>query len=80
MMIFFNNNEDIHTATARKVFHVPDNEEVNSNLRRKAKAVNFGIIYGISNFGLAENLDISMTEANEFINNYLEEYQHLLYF
>ena len=73
----FNNNEDIHTATARKVFHVPDNEEVNSNLRRKAKAVNFGIIYGISDWGLSEQLEISIKESREIILSFYENFPEI---
>lgn len=69
----FNNDIDIHTKTASDIFKVgPDS--VDSNMRRIAKAVNFGIIYGISSYGLAENLEIPMVEAKEFIDNYLKEY------
>ena len=69
----FRNNIDIHTKTAMDVFHVgPD--EVTSNMRRQAKAVNFGIIYGISDYGLSQNLDITRKEAGIFIDRYLESY------
>lgn len=68
----FCHNQDIHTATAAQVFKVPI-DEVNSELRGRAKAVNFGIIYGISPFGLAKNLHISPKEAGEYIDNYLKE-------
>lgn len=68
----FCHNQDIHTATAAQVFKVPI-YEVNSELRGRAKAVNFGIIYGISAFGLAKNLHISPKEAGEYIDNYLRE-------
>lgn len=68
----FCHNQDIHTATAAQVFKVPI-DEVNSELRGRAKAVNFGIIYGISAFGLAKNLHISPKEAGEYIDNYLRE-------
>jgi len=73
--------KDIHTATASKVFGVPL-EEVDRDMRSKAKAVNFGIIYGQGAFGLAQNLNISRTEAKEIIDNYftqfpkLKAYQH----
>ncbi len=69
----FNNNDDIHTKTAMDVFKV-QKEEVTKNMRRQAKAVNFGILYGISSFGLAEDLGISVKEAKEFINKYFETY------
>ncbi len=68
----FLNNQDIHAATAAQVFKVPI-EEVTPQMRSRAKAVNFGIIYGISAFGLAKNLHISPKEAGEYINNYLTE-------
>ena len=65
----FNNHEDIHTMTASHVFHVPV-EEVTPELRRNAKAVNFGIVYGISAFGLGEDLNISRKEAESYIKEY----------
>lgn len=65
----FNTGADIHSATASKVFHVPI-EDVTPTMRRNAKAVNFGIIYGISAFGLSEDLNISRKEAKEFIDEY----------
>jgi len=69
----FKKGEDIHTKTASDIFKVPlDN--VTSNQRRVAKAVNFGIIYGISSFGLSENVGVSTKEAKEFIDTYLETY------
>lgn len=68
----FTNNEDIHKKTAAEVFKV-NIEEVDSQLRSKAKAVNFGVIYGISGFGLSKNLGISQNEAKEYIDAYLEE-------
>lgn len=70
----FRQAKDIHAATASKVFHVPL-EEVDSGLRRKAKAVNFGIIYGISSFGLGQDLDITRKEAQQYIDQYFETYQ-----
>ena len=69
----FLNNVDIHTKTASDIFN-KSIDEVTSNDRRIAKAVNFGIIYGISKYGLSENLKISTTEADEFIKNYLNTY------
>lgn len=65
----FNRGDDIHAITASKVFNVPL-EDVTSLMRRNAKAVNFGIIYGISAFGLSEDLSISRKEAKEFIEQY----------
>ncbi len=69
----FNSNIDIHTKTAMDVFHIPQ-EEVDSDKRRKAKTVNFGIVYGISDFGLAEQLGITRKEASEFISSYYASY------
>lgn len=68
----FCNEQDIHAATAAQVFKVPI-EKVTSELRGRAKAVNFGIIYGISAFGLSKNLHISPKEAGEYIDSYLKE-------
>ncbi len=65
----YRENRDIHRATAAKVFHTPY-EEVTSLQRRNAKAVNFGIVYGISSFGLSQNLSISRAEAKEYIEAY----------
>lgn len=65
----YRENRDIHRATAAKVFHTPY-EEVTSLQRRNAKAVNFGIVYGISSFGLSQNLSISRSEAKEYIEEY----------
>jgi DNA polymerase-1 len=70
----FKNGEDIHTQTAVKIFNVsPD--KVDNNMRRMAKAVNFGIIYGISPFGLSKNIGISLKEAKEFIDHYFSLYK-----
>ncbi|WP_147532594.1 DNA polymerase I [Bacillus marasmi] len=69
----FNAGLDIHTKTAMDVFHVSA-EEVTSNMRRQAKAVNFGIIYGISDYGLSQSLGITRKEAGLFIERYLESY------
>lgn len=65
--------EDIHKITASQVFHVPL-EEVDAQLRRNAKAVNFGIVYGISSFGLSQDLSISRKEAGAYIEKYFETY------
>ncbi len=73
MLDAFNNGLDVHKATAAKVFHVPL-EEITSDMRRKAKTVNFGIIYGVSAFGLAAQLAISRTEAKEIIDQYFVEF------
>ncbi len=72
----FIKGEDIHTATAAKVFAVQP-EEVDREMRSKAKAVNFGIIYGVSAFGLSQNINISRTEAKEIIDTYFEKYPKL---
>ncbi|KGP71720.1 DNA polymerase I [Pontibacillus yanchengensis] len=69
----FNDNEDIHTKTAMDVFHV-DKDEVTDQMRRQAKAVNFGIVYGISDYGLSQSLGITRKEAKKFIDRYLESY------
>ncbi len=74
MIQAFNNDEDIHTQVASKVFNIPM-EEVTKEQRTKAKAVNFGIVYGISDFGLSEQLKIPRKEAKQYIEQYLEKYQ-----
>ncbi|MDE7071415.1 MAG: DNA polymerase I [Clostridia bacterium] len=73
MIEAFNNGVDIHRTTAGKVFGVPF-EMVTEEMRRQAKAVNFGIIYGISDFGLSEDLGVSVYQAREFINSYFATY------
>lgn len=73
MIKAFNSDADIHTICASQVFKVPI-EEVSKQLRSKAKAVNFGIVYGISEFGLAEQIDIKRNEAKEYIEQYLQTY------
>lgn len=70
----FIDGEDIHAATARRVFGLPDNEPVSSEYRRQAKAVNFGIVYGISDYGLSQNLNIARKDAKQFIDRYFEKY------
>ena len=69
----FKDGCDIHSKTASDIFDVPI-DAVTKGMRRIAKAVNFGIVYGISGFGLSENIGVSTKEAKEFINNYLETY------
>ena len=69
----FKNDIDIHTKTASDIYHVPI-DQVDKSMRRTAKAVNFGILYGISRFGLSEDLGINIKMAKEFMDNYLETY------
>ncbi|MBM7571951.1 DNA polymerase I [Aquibacillus albus] len=69
----FVNGMDIHTTTAMEVFHV-NKDEVTANMRRHAKAVNFGIVYGISDYGLSQSLGITRKEAKQFIDRYLDSY------
>ena len=69
----FKNNIDIHSLTASEVFGVPI-EDMSQDIRRKAKAINFGIIYGISPFGLSNQLDISRSEASDYIRSYFEKF------
>jgi DNA polymerase-1 len=73
MIEAFRLGQDVHSSTASKVFHVPLNE-VDSEMRRKAKTVNFGIIYGISAFGLAQRIGISRKEATDIIDTYFQEF------
>lgn len=76
MIQAFKSNKDIHTATAAKVYGVAETD-VTKEMRRAAKAVNFGIIYGQTAFGLAGSLGISRTEAKEIIENYFKEYPNI---
>ncbi len=76
MIEAFRLNQDIHAATAAKIFKLPI-EEVSQDMRRKAKTANFGIIYGISTFGLAERMGVSRTEAKELIEGYFETYPNI---
>ena len=69
----FKNDIDIHSLTASEVFGVPI-EDMSQDIRRKAKAINFGIIYGISPFGLSNQLDISRSEASDYIRSYFEKF------
>lgn len=73
MIEAFKNDLDIHSKTASDIFHIPITE-VDKGMRRSAKAVNFGIIYGISSFGLSEDLGINVYEAKDFIDNYLNTF------
>ncbi|HPD43155.1 MAG TPA: DNA polymerase I [Dysgonamonadaceae bacterium] len=73
MVEAFMHDQDIHAATASKIYHVPI-EEVTADMRRKAKTANFGIIYGITPFGLSERLSISRSEAKQLIDEYFETF------
>ncbi|MDN6326762.1 MAG: DNA polymerase I [Alkalibacterium sp.] len=70
----FNDDEDIHNTTAMRVFDVDDASKITPNMRRDAKAVNFGIVYGISDYGLSQNLNITRKEAKEYIDTYFERF------
>ena len=72
----FKNNEDIHSLTASQIFSV-DIKKVNEDQRRKAKAINFGIIYGISQYGLAKQINVSNYEAEEFLNAYFVKFPEI---
>ena len=72
----FKNNEDIHTLTASQVFDV-ELKKVDQDMRRKAKAINFGIIYGISQYGLAKQINVSNHDANEFLNAYFSRFPEI---
>ena len=72
----FSNNEDIHSLTASQVFNV-DIKKVDQDMRRKAKAINFGIIYGISQYGLAKQINVSNHEADEFLNAYFLKFPEI---
>lgn len=74
LLAAFRSDEDVHRRTAAEIFHVPP-DEVTSELRARAKAVNFGIIYGISGFGLAKGVGVSRQEAEAFIDAYFAQYQ-----
>jgi len=72
MIEAFKNNTDIHTSTASKIFHVENLSEVTTEQRRKAKTANFGIIYGISAYGLSQRLNIPRAEAKQLIDEYFK--------
>ncbi|EPZ55762.1 DNA polymerase A family protein [[Clostridium] sordellii ATCC 9714] len=76
MIDAFNHDIDIHTKTASQVFGI-DINDVTSEQRSAAKAVNFGIVYGISDFGLSQNLKIPVKEAKTYIDNYLNTYEDI---
>jgi DNA polymerase-1 len=76
MINSFKSGEDLHSSTAAKIYGIT-NEEVTKDQRRIAKAVNFGIVYGMSPWGLAEELHISTFEANDFINRYFSIYPEI---
>ena len=73
MLDSFRNNEDIHKRTASEIFGV-EISDVDSQMRRRAKTINFGLLYGMSSFGLSNQLEVSRTEADIFLNNYFERY------
>ncbi len=70
----FLEGQDIHASTAMRVFGIEKAEDVTPNMRRQAKAVNFGIVYGISDYGLSQNLGISRKAAQQYIDTYFEKY------
>lgn len=74
LLEIFMGDEDVHSTTAVRIFDLKDTSEVTANMRRDAKAVNFGVIYGISDYGLSQNLDISRAEAKEYIDTYFERF------
>ena len=73
----FKSGYDIHAHTAMRIFHLDSPDEVTPLMRRHAKAVNFGIVYGISDYGLSKNIGISRKQAKEFIENYFEQYPQI---
>jgi DNA polymerase-1 len=79
LMEIFERGEDVHTATASRVFGVAD-EEIDPGMRSKAKMINYGIVYGLSDYGLADRLNIPRAEAKEFIDAYLERFPRVAAF
>ena len=79
LMDIFSAGEDVHTATAREVFGVSD-DEIDSGMRSKAKMINYGIVYGLGDYGLADRLNISRGEAREFIDAYLSRFGKIRHF
>jgi DNA polymerase-1 len=79
LMEIFERGEDVHTATASRVFGVQD-DEIDPGMRSKAKMINYGIVYGLSDFGLADRLNISREEAKDFIDAYLERFPRVAEF
>lgn len=73
----FKENRDIHANTAMKIFHLTDPSQVTDNMRRQAKATNFGIVYGISDYGLSQNIGIPREQAKAFIDAYFEQYSQV---
>ena len=72
----FKNNEDIHSLTASQVFNIPLNQ-IDDEMRRRAKAINFGIIYGISQYGLAKQISVSNQEAADFLKSYFKKFPEI---
>lgn len=70
----FIDGKDIHESTARRIFHLLPGEAVTPDMRRHAKAVNFGIVYGISDYGLSQSIHVTRKQAHEFIESYFEEF------
>jgi len=74
MINVFKNGEDIHTATAMRVYGIKDPKDVTKDMRRDAKTINFGVLYGVSSFGLSERVEMTRAEAGEFIRKYFEAF------